>query len=311
MISFRYHVVSLVAVLLALGAGVALGSGPLQREDAAGTSTTTSTGTSAGDDASQAGYAKFNDAFATSLLGDLVTGRLQGRTVTLLVLPGASPEQVTGVSAVVAQAGASLSGAVRVGADLVDPGKRQLVDELGGQLEASATKVPIDAGAASYERLGTLLAFAISTQAAGGDAIDQQGKSILAGLSTAGLISTDEELQRRGNLVLIVAGAPEGDDGEAQGSSGIVLSLAKALDAASGGVVIAGPLAAADPSGVLAAVRQDTSAVKSISTVDSADVPAGVIVTLLAMVEQAAESAGQYGVGPGVTGLRPGVAPAS
>ena len=310
MISFRYHVVSLLAVLLALGAGVALGSGPLQREDDDATTTRT-TGTPATTDASQEGYARFSNAFAASLIGDLAKGRLQGRTVSMLVLPGASPNQVSGVSSVVAQAGASLTGAVRVSADLVDPGKRQLVDELGGQLEAGATKVPIEAGAASYERLGTLLAYAISTGIPGGDAIDQQGKSILAGLSTAGLISTDEELQRRGNLVVVVAGAPEPDDTDAAGRAGIVLSLAKALDVASGGVVVTGPLAAADPGGALAAVRQDTAAMKSLSTVDSGDVPAGIIVTLLAMVEQAADNAGQYGVGPGVTGLRPGVAPAS
>ncbi|HET7734656.1 MAG TPA: copper transporter [Nocardioidaceae bacterium] len=308
MISFRYHVVSLLAVLLALAAGVALGCGPLQRDDE-GTTATETTGSPTAGDASDAGYARFNDAFAASLTGDLAKGRLQGRTVSLVVLPGASPAQVSALSTVVAQAGASLAGAVRISPDLVDPGKRQLVDELGGQLEAGATKVPIDAGAASYERLGTLLAYAIGTRVPGGDPIDQQGKSILAGLSTAGLISTDEELQRRGNLVVVVAGAPEGDDAEARGSAGIVLSVAKALDAASGGVVLAGPLAAADPSGALTAVRQDTAATESISTVDSADVPAGVIVTLLAMVEQAAEGAGQYGVGPGVTGLRPGVAP--
>jgi len=308
-ISFRYHVVSLLAVLLALGAGVALASGPLQREDDA--PTTTSTGTTAADDPTQVGYTRFNNAFAASLIGDLSKGRLQGRTVTMLVLPGASPSQVSALSGVIAQAGASLAGAVRVSPDLVDPGKRQLVDELGGQLEAGATKIPVDAGAGSYERLGTLLAYAVSTGIPGGDAIDQQGKSVLAGLSTAGLISTDQELQRRGNLVLIVAGAPDRDDAAAAGGADIVLSLAKALDGASGGVVIAGPLAAADATGVLTAVRQDTAATRSISTVDSADVPAGVIVTLLAMVEQAAKSAGQYGVGAGVTGLRPGVAPAS
>lgn len=309
MISFRYHVVSLIAVLLALGAGVALGSGPLQREDDEPTTATT-TGSSATADETPDGYARFNNAFAASLMADLAKDRLQGRTVSMLVLPGATPEQVSALSSVVAQAGASLASAVRVSPDLVDPGKRQLVDELGGQLEAGATKVPIDAGAASYERLGTLLAYAISTGIPGGDAIDQQGKSILAGLSTAGLVSTDEELQRRGNLVLIVAGVPDPEDASAEGSSAIVLSLAKALDEASGGVVVTGPLAAADPVGPLAAVRQDTAATKAISTVDSGDVPAGVLVTLLAMAEQAAKSAGHYGVGPGVTGLRPGVAPA-
>ena len=152
---------------------------------------------------------------------------------------------MTALTGAVSQAGATLAGAIRISQDLVDPGKRQLVDELGGQLESGATKVIIDTGAGTYDRIGALLAFAVSTKAPAGDPVDQQGKGILAGLSTAGLLSTDEELQRRGNLVLVVAG-PAGDGGDAdQGGASIVTSLAKALDGASGGVVVAGPLSAA------------------------------------------------------------------
>ena len=88
MISFRYHVVSLVAVLLALGAGVALGSGPLERESAP--ESTTETGapqTSAEDE----GYTRVNNGFAASLQSGMTQARLRGRTVTLLVLPGGPP----------------------------------------------------------------------------------------------------------------------------------------------------------------------------------------------------------------------------
>ncbi|HSV37878.1 MAG TPA: copper transporter [Nocardioidaceae bacterium] len=306
MISFRYHIVSLVAVLLALGAGVALGSGPLERENKPETTSTTGAPQSSAEDEA---YTRVNDGFAASLQAGMTNARLRGRTVTLLVLPGAAPDQVTALTSAVTQAGASLAGAVRISEDLVNPSKRQLVDELGGQLEASATKVIIDTGAGTYDRIGALLAFAVSTAAPAGDPVDQQGKGILAGLSTAGLLSMDKELQRRGNLVLVVAG-PAGDGGDADaGGASIVTSLAKALDAGSGGVVVAGPLSAADPAGVLTAVRNDTAAVTAVSTVDIADVPAGRIITVLALAEQAAKGAGQYGGGAGVTGLYPGVGP--
>jgi len=302
-ISFRYHIASLVAVLLALAAGVALGSGPLQREDDA--PTTTSGPTSTGSAADNL-VAAFNDSFVASLQAGILTNRLKGRTVTVLVLPGAPAEEVTGLSTAVRLSGASITGTLRVGPTLVDASKKTLVDELGGQLEAQSTKVTVDSGAGSYDRIGTLLAYAVGTTTATGDAIDQQGQGILAGLSTAGLISTDDQLQRRGNLVLVVAGAPDDGSG-AEGAASIVLSLSKALDGRTGGVVLAGPAEASDPTGVLTAVRNDPAAALVVSTVDSADHAAGAMATVLAMQEQAGQKAGQYGGGPGATGPRPSV----
>jgi len=301
-ISFRYHIASLVAVLLALAAGVALGSGPLQREDDEPTTTSGPTGTAS---AADQVVAAFNDSLVASLQAGILPNRLSGRTVTVLVLPGAPGEEVTALSTAVRLSGASITGTLRVGATLVDASKKTLVDELGGQLEAQSTKVTVDSGAGSYDRIGTLLAYAVGTATPTGDAIDQQGQGILAGLSTAGLVSTDDQLQRRGNLVLVVAGAP--DDSGAEGAASIVLSLSKALDARTGGVVIAGPAESTDPTGVLTAVRNDPAAAEAVSTVDSADHPAGAMATVLAMEEQAGKRAGQYGGGPGATGPRPGV----
>jgi hypothetical protein len=303
-ISFRYHIASLVAVLLALGAGVALGAGPLQK-DGTNTSATTSTA-AASSSAADEQFAAFSDAFAASVTPNFTTGVLKGRAVTMLLLPGAPQAEVSALTSALALAGASLAGTVSVGEDLVSVSNKQLVDELGGQLEAAATKVTVDSGSGSYERIGTLLGYAIGTAAPAGDPIDEQGKGILAGLSTAGLISTDHDLLRRASLLLVVAGPPNKDDEAAQGTASIVLSLVKALDARSGGVVLAGPASAAGPSGVLTPVRGDVTAAKLVSTVDTADHPAGAIVTVLAMVEQAAKGAGQYGGGPGAIGPRPG-----
>lgn len=304
MISFRYHLVSLLAVLLALAAGVVLGSGPLQGDESADTGDAPAPASSITDQQAQA----FNDAFAASLQPGLIGGTLTSRAVTMLVLPRAAQEEVASLTAAVTAAGASVSGTVRVDESLVDPANKQLVDELGGQLEAAATKVTIASGAASYERLGTLLAYAVGTKAAAGDAVDEQGKGVLAGLSTAGLVAIDGDLARRGSLVLMVGGSPDPDDETAQGTASIVRSLAASLDAGTGGVVVAAPLAGAAPSGVLTGVRQDVAVAKLVSTVDSADTPAGAIVTVLALAEQAAGRVGQYGGGAGATGPRPGAA---
>ncbi len=307
MISFRYHIASLVAVLLALAAGIALGSGPLQREavdpsaagDGSGTPTQTQDELELGD---------FSEAFVASLQTGLVTGKLTARTVTMLLLPGATQPMVASLSSALGQAGASLAGTLKVSPELVDASNKQLVDELGAQLEAGATKVAVAPGAASYERIGALIGYAVGTTVPGGDAIPQQGKDILAGLSSAGLLTTDDTMQRRGNLLLLVAGPADAESGATVGTASIVLSLSKALDARAGGVVLAGPASSSGPSGILAVVREDPAAIKLVSTVDSADHAVGVIVTVLALQEQAANKAGQYGAGPGATGPRPGVA---
>ena len=303
MISFRYHIASLVAVLLALAAGVALGAGPLE-DDVEGAQTPTASGT---DVETLVEDSSFDDAFVGSYQSTLVADRLKGYAVTLMVLPGAAPEHVTSLTTGIAQAGGSVAATVRVSPELVDASRRQLVDELGGQLEAGATKLVVSADAGTYDRLGALLGYAVTTVTAAGDAIDRQGKGILAGLSTAGLVSTDADLQRRGSLVLVVGGPPEEDEEAAEGAAGIVLSLVKALDASSSGVVVAGPASAAGPTGVLTGVRNDPAAAGAVSTVDHADKPAGVVATMQAMQEQISKKAGQYGAGAGATGPRPGV----
>ena len=60
-------------------------------------------------------------------------------------------------------AGGTVGGTVRIGDQLVDAGQKQLVDELGSQLESRATGISIPADAGPYERIGALLARAIGT----------------------------------------------------------------------------------------------------------------------------------------------------
>lgn len=304
MISFRYHVISLVAVLFALAAGIGLGSGLLDKADdqqpAAAPAISTDRSNTSGDEA------RLDAALVESVAPGLVANRLRGQTVALVVLPGASTAAEKDLSAAVESAGGTLTGVVKVGGDLVDPAKKQLVDALGGQLENSAKGVTIPAAAGTYDRIGALLGYAVAAKQAAGDATNAQSQSILAGLSTAGLASVDGKLGRRGGLVLILGGAPTGNPATDQGTSSIVASLASGMDSQSGGVVVAGPVEAAGSGGVLAAIRADTAAAKAVSTVDSAEGTGGAVVVVGALAEQTRGAAGQYGVGDGTTGVLPG-----
>ncbi len=106
----------------------------------------------------------FGDDFAKTVAPGLVGNSLRGRVVTLVVLPTASQADVNGLKSLVGVAGGSVGGTLRAGKQLVDASDKQLVDELGNQLEGRAKGVQIPADASAYERIGALIARAVGTE---------------------------------------------------------------------------------------------------------------------------------------------------
>ena len=84
-----------------------------------------------------------------------------------------------------------------------------------------------------------------------------------------------------------------------------VLTLARALDDRSQGVVVTGPVASADTGGLLQALRSDGDLRERVSTVDVGDTPYGQVTVVLALDEQDAGGAGRYGEGPGAEAAAP------
>lgn len=308
MISFRYHIVSIVSVFLALAVGVALGGGPLRGEvDNTLVEQVEADRRAKADLRSQvnalgAGNA-FTDSFATEVAPQLLDGALTGRAVTLLVLPGSREAVVTSLGDLVTAAGGSVAGTIRVGEALMDVGNRQLVDQLGSQLLDGVPDVAVPDEAGTYERIGAVLARAAMTDEDGGAGVDDPASSILSGLSTANLLSPVGELTRRGSLVLVVAG----DSGDArEGAGAVVTSLSAALDEATDGVVVAGPTTSARAGGPVDAVRREVVVSQQVSTVDTLDRVAGQVVALLALAEQARGDVGHYGSVDASDGVIPG-----
>lgn len=114
MVDFRYHLVSLIAVFLALAVGVVLGSGPLA----------TGIGNSLSGDladvreerdqleadlAAQISETDARDAALTALAADAAEGTLAGQHVAVVVLPGADPADVSAASDAITGAGATVS----------------------------------------------------------------------------------------------------------------------------------------------------------------------------------------------------------
>jgi hypothetical protein len=248
----------------------------------------------------------FSDEFAKTVAPGLIGNTLRGRSVTIVALPTASPDNVNALKGLLGTAGASVAGTVRVGQKLVDPGNKQLVDELGSQLAGRNKGVKIPADASSYERIGALIGRAVATRTRGGGNVDGTATSIMSGLDTADLLSAQGRLNRRGDLVLFVTGPGEGDADQQRGTSSIVTTIVREVDAAERGTVLAGPVAAAKSNGEVKALRADVGAAKNVSTVDSVDRTDGQVVAVLALAGQAAGRTGQYGAVDAADGAMPG-----
>ena len=312
MISFRYHIVSIVSVFLALAVGIALGGGPLKGEvdntlvdqvqaDRAVKAELRS------QIAEQRSGNEFVDGFADTVAPGLLNQTLQGRVVTLVALPGAQQAEVTALNDMIGTAGGTVGGTLRVGDGLLDVSNKELVDELSSQLLDGASDVNVPADASGYETMGALIARAIGTdKEPGGAGVDATSDSILAGLSTAGLMSADGTLDRRGSLVLVVAGPGSGSDEEKTAASTIMATLATAIDADTDGVVVAGPMPAAREHGLIRTIRDDVVAARDVSTIDSLGRSAARIVAVMALAGQAEDQTGHFGAVDAADGPMPG-----
>ncbi len=300
MIDFRYHIVSIVAIFLALATGVALGAGPLKgtvdqsyisqaerdRQDKQNLRAQITTMQNIDD---------FHNAFVTDVAASLLAGRLQGRSVCLVALPGADKSTVDAARTSLTQAGARVSPTVSLSDALLDSQNKTLADSLASQLRQGISGIDATNDAGTYDLVGAILARALVTTAAGGVPADDSARNILSGFAGADLLSTDGDLARRCSLTEVVTGNANGPDEALGASDTIVLSIVRALDSASDGAVVAGPPAAALDGGVVAALRADGATSSEVSTIDVADEPSGAIAAVYALAEQSQGKSGQYG----------------
>ncbi|WP_166138851.1 copper transporter [Nocardioides ochotonae] len=279
MISYRQHVVSLVAVFLALAAGVVLGGGPLSdlgRDDSATAADTLD----AGDQRTLA----FAEQFAATAAPQLYDGGLRQRSVALLTAPGVDEEAVTGLTAQIEAAGSSVAGRYDLGTELLSGSSKTLVDTLGTQLVEQVESGLVDAEATTYVRIGQLLGRAVAStgrpERPGSDA-----ETVRQSLVAAELVTASDEDARLAPLVLLVLG----EDAEPTVLAGLVSGLATTAT----GVVVAGDAASA-ANGDLADLREDPAATQ-VTTVDGVETVLGQVSAVLALVREIDGTGGSFG----------------
>ncbi|MFC6285373.1 copper transporter [Nocardioides sp. GCM10027113] len=281
MISFRSHVVSLVAVFVALAVGVALGGGPLS-EVGRGAMRSTAAAPQLREAEQEA---DFGDRFASAAAGRLYAGGLDTHPVAVVTLPGADDDVVRGVTAEVERAGGSVTATYAVQPGLLDPTEKSLVDTLGEQLVDQVKDDALDAEAPTYERIGQLLARAVAATSPGGAGSDAPASAVLQSLDAAELVSGPAEPARRAPLVLVALGEDVDDD--------ILAGVLAGLADQSVGVVAVGD-GDAGLAGDLRGLRT-SPLVTSVATVDSAERPLGQVSAVLALIRSLGTTGGSFG----------------
>jgi hypothetical protein len=284
-ISFRTHVVTLVAVFLALAVGVVLGGGPLS-ELGRGEGENTAA-LEAKLDAARVDAA-FGADFASEVSSTLLPGALKGRDIALVTFPGARPATVEALTGLVKQAGGTVTAVQEVGSSLVNTGEKSLVDTLGSQLMGQVPSGSVTASASTYERAGELLALTLATDREQGDEPTSQTKAVADGLKGANLVPQAAAVSQRAPLVLAVLG----EEVTGNGGDDIVAGLLRGIARRTVGTVVVS--ATADQDSQLARLR-DAEMLGDATSVDGVEGSVGQVSAVLGLRRALDTRGGDFG----------------
>ena len=303
MIDFRYHLVSLIAVFLAVALGIVIGTTALNApilEDLEGEVAALAEDKRELETQTRELQAQLDtsDAFEQAVAPSLVAGNLAGRSVVLVAAgEDVATETVEEVATLVGQAGGTVTGTVRLQPGYSDPATAAEVQSYvtGPGLPTGVTLPETDD---TGQLVGSLLAQVLMRPAApGAPAPDTAAlSSVLAGLRALDVLDVESSSVTPADFaVLLTAGAPAEQD--ATQRTDTLVDLALALDAAGSGAVVAGDSTSAGDTGLVGVIRADPENSAAVSTVDNVDAASGRISTVLALGRESQGTSGAYGTG--------------
>ncbi|MEU3018508.1 MULTISPECIES: copper transporter [unclassified Nocardiopsis] len=344
MIDFRYHLVSIIAVFLALTVGLVLGTTMLQdpllntlQSETADLRGQSEELRAERDDSERlnAGADQFTDAVAADVLED----RLLDREVVMVSAPGADEEVVRALGERVEEAGGAVVGTLLFEEALLEGGSATFIDELALQVAGD----PGDLSGNPYDKAGTVLGRALAAPSAPEEAPEGQDGD------GGGSEDEDQSEDGDGNGSGEDSGASSDEDSgeEANGhdaaavlsafTEGGLLAVEGSPAAAADTVVVVAPAANApeeDQERVNTALTSLTAALhqqvgptvlaggtdsgrpggpvaqaraqeRPHATVDVVGRPTGDVITVLALADSLNGDGAAYGLGDGVVGFLP------
>ncbi|SCG49345.1 copper transporter [Micromonospora halophytica] len=308
MINFRYHVVSLTAVFLALAIGLVVGTAALNGPVADSLRETVNGLRKDNQQMRQSVNSmqkelELEEEFAAQMAETFLPGKLAGKRVLVLTTP-TGREHTEGVLKMLETAGADVTGRVDIQDKFVNPDNNTNLMELAvtaARPSAPASALPGNGN--GVETSSALLASVLLDRPQGTPAVTEADrKAVLAAYSNGGYLTAEEPVSGSAEAVVVVSGQPYVDKDSAKKDESVV-KIAEQFDR-TGAIVVGGN--GSDGGNLVAIVRGDPVLAQTISTVDNANTVQGQLVTTLALVQQLTEKkAGQYGVGDNAADLLP------
>jgi hypothetical protein len=309
-INFRYHVVSLTAVFLALAIGLVVGTaalnGPVSDSLRYQLDALKKDNSNKRDQVDQyRDQINRSQDFATQIAPELLNGKLTSRRVLVVALPGTT-DYVAGVISMLQIAGATVTAKVTVQDKFFDPNLSTELLDLANQ--SSQGTIPIEGlplNSDGVETASAQLALALLQRAGGAQPAADDVTAVLTAYTKAGYLSVDEKQAKAvggAEGTVIVSGPPAVDKDAAKKSQSAV-TLADQFHK-NRPLVIAGD--GVGDGNLISAVRGDAKLVTEISTVDDASTVQGQVAAGMATVERMVQNkVGQYGLAAGASALVP------
>ena len=309
MIDFRYHLVSLISVFLALAVGVVLGAGPLQN----------SLGTALNDQVTalrenrNATQAKLEqtetavnerDSYITQAATSLLPGTLASKNVAMVLLPDAKAEDADAIAAQLKNAGATVTGRVSLTSTWVDLSRENYRSTFSGQVQGHLVSTNSkDANGI----LGEALAKALTANDDSSRVLMDM-LSVTVDKSGTPFISVDSTPTAAAEMIVVVGPRPQASSGKGatvEASPGEdPKAWAKALEGTAGRAPTVVVGSADGDGGVVGIIRSEKA---KVTTIDSVGQIAASVSTPLALASTRAGTTGHYGFDKGAEAVMPPV----
>jgi hypothetical protein len=302
-IDFRYHLVSIIAVFLALAVGLVIGStalsgkaeyvlGLAEHRALASNRSLTNKNNDLKNEVSA------NQAFAEANAQRSIGGLLPHDKVVLVVAPGADSAVTTGVKTALQLAGATVTGEVDLQQPFLDTRavNETTLTQLAQSLATRAGLAPptgSQSAVAGQQAVAEVLAASLLDPSAGLTGLSAKASgAILTGLEQNGFVSAASTPAPAAQAVLVAPGGPP-----PQAGGEVLGAVAAQLSAASAGTVMAG---STESVGAGSIVRIEASSAHAVSTVDNADTEIGQIMVVQALKKLLdGKPAASYGIDTG------------
>jgi hypothetical protein len=323
MIDFRYHLVSIVAVFLALAVGIVLGATQLQRttvdvlQSASDQLKNQLNAVSAARDTYQA-QSNAAEQFLQTAEPTLLAGRLTGRRVVLITEPGAQSSVITGVKQAATDAGAKVTGQISLQPRFNDiSGATQsslaAIDDHIASSDGTVLDPSTNAQTSYQQEAAQLIASGVltkttpqaasqSSSAASSQAPSQAGISAASAQTMLSAYVAQGYLTVSGDVTGSAAGGPAGratlavivtpqtppPAGQDDPLNQVLLAITPEFASAGAATVAVGSTAGSAQSGSSISALRGSSVSAQVSTVDDADTTLGQITAVEALAAQLA-----------------------